>query len=269
MKEIDRRRLHAEVGTPCYDGLRLLAIDEIAVRKGHEYVTIVLDLVAGRIVWVGDGRSEATLSDFFSELSIEQRESIEAIAVDMSPPFRKGVAIWCPNAAVVYDFFHVVAKYGREVIDAIRVQQVKQFTGVDRTFIKGSRYLLLGNARNLDSDQRTQLQALLEVNQPLAIAYMLKDQLKKIWTYRSEGWAQRAVLQWAALAFDSGLQPLIRFAKGLLRHADGVLNHCRYPIHTGRLEGINNKLKVIKRQAYGFRDHEYFKLKIKAAFQPA
>ena len=268
VKEIDRRRLQSEVGTPCYEGLQRLAIDEIAVRKGHQYMTIVLDLVCGRIVWVGEGRSEATLSDFFSELTEAQRENIQAVAVDMSPPFRKGLKIWCPNAAMVFDFFHVVAKYGREVIDVIRTQQVRHHTGAARKFIKGSRYLLLRNAQDLDADQRSQLLALLDVNQPLAIAYMLKDQLKQIWTYKIEGWAQRAVLQWAALAFDSGLQPLIRFAKGLLRHVDGILNHCTYPIHTGRLEGINNKIKVIKRQAYGYRDQEYFKLKIKAAFQP-
>lgn len=266
VKEIDRSRLQSEVGTPCYEGLRRLAIDEIAVRKGHQYMTIVLDLERGGIVWVGEGRSEATLSDFFSELSAEQRDHIQAIAVDMSPPFRKALEIWCPKAAVVFDFFHVVAKYGREVIDVVRSHQVKHHTGADRKFIKGSRYLLLRNAWDLNAEQSTQLQALLDVNQPLAIAYMLKDQLKKIWTYKTEGWAQRAVLQWAALAFDSGLQPLIRFAKGLLRHVDGILNHCAYPIHTGRLEGINNKIKVIKRQAYGYRDQEYFKLKIKAAF---
>ena len=267
VREIDERRLRDQLGTPCYDGLKRLAIDEVAVRKGHDYMTIVLDLETGRIVWVGDGRYESTLSDFFSEMTEAQRASIEAVAVDMSPPYRHGLNIWVPQAAVVYDFFHLVAKYGTEVIDVIRSQQVRRHTGPDRKFIKGSRFLLLRNAGNLDAGQRTRLQALLTVNEPLAIAYVLKDQLKKLWTYKSEGWAQRAVLQWAALAFDSGLPPLIRFARGLLRHVDGILNHCRYPIHTGRLEGMNNKVKVIKRRAYGFRDREYFKLKIKAAFQ--
>lgn len=266
VKEIDHRRLQAEVGTPCYDGLRLLAVDEIAVRKRHQYMSVVLDLEAGRIVWVGEGRSEETLRAFFNELTADQRASIEAIAADMSPPFRKAIRTWCPHAALVFDFFHVVAKYSREVIDVIRAQQVKRHAGTERKYIKGSRYLLLRNQRDLEPSERRQLRELLAVNEPLQIAYMLKEQLKHIWSYRSEGWAERAVLQWSALAFDSGLQPLIRFAKGLLRHVDGILNHCRYPIHTGRLEGINNKIKVIKRQAYGYRDHEYFKLKIKAAF---
>ena len=269
VKEIDQRRLEKEVGTPCYDGLRLLAIDEIAVRKRHRYMTIVLDLECGRIVWVGDERSEATLTRFFSELSAEQKASIEAIAVDMSPPYWKGIRTGCPHAAIVYDFFHVVAKYGTEVMDAIRSQQVKHHTGPDRSFIKGTKFLLMRNERDLPPNQRKQLHDLLAVNEPLSIAYLLKEQLKRIWSYRIEGWAERAILQWTALAFDSGVQPLIRFAKGLLRHVDGILNHCRYPIHTGKLEGINNKIKVMKRQAYGYRDQEYFKLKIKAAFSPA
>lgn len=268
VKEIDRRRLQVEVGTPCYDGLRLLAIDEIAVRKGHRYLTVVLNLENGAIVWVGEGRSEATLHSFFSELTEEQRASIEAIAADMSPPFRKGIRMWCAHAALVFDFFHVVAKYGREVIDVVRAQEIRRHSR-DRRFIKGSRWLLLRNAQDLRSEERERLKTLLAVNEPLSIAYMLKDQLKSIFSYRREGWAERALLQWCSLAFDSGMPPLIRFAKGLLRHADGVLNHCRYPIHTGRLEGINNKIKVMKRQAYGYRDQEYFKLKIKAAFNPA
>lgn len=268
VKEIDCRRLQREVGAPCYDGLRLLAIDEIAVRKGHRYMTVVLDLESGRVVWVGEDRSEATLTRFFSEMTPPQRANIEAIAVDMSPPYWKGIRLGCPNAAIVYDFFHVVAKYGIEVLDIIRNQQVKRFTGSHRKFIKGSRFLLLRNGHDLPRSQRKQLRELLAVNEPLNIAYMLKDQLKKIWSYRSEAWAEQALLEWAALAYDSGLQPLIRFAKGLLRHADGILNHCRYPVHTGRLEGVNNKIKVMKRQAYGYRDQEYFKLKIKAAFNP-
>jgi transposase len=269
VKEIDQRRLEKEVGTPCYDGLRLLAIDEIAVRKRHRYMTIILDLDSGRIVWVGEDRSEATLSRFFGELNEGQKASIEAIAVDMSPPYWKGIKLGCPNAAIVYDFFHVVAKYGTEVLDVIRSQQVKRYTGTDREFVKGMRFVLLRNGRDLPRYQRQLLRDLLAVNEPLSIAYVLKEQLKKIWSYRKEGWAEQAILQWTALAFDSGIQPLIRFAKGLLRHVEGILNHCRYPIHTGRLEGINNKIKVMKRQAYGYRDNEYFKLKIKAAFTPA
>lgn len=266
VKEIDKRRLQREVGTPCYDGLRLLAVDEVAVHKGHTYLTTVLDLETGRIVWVGKGRTEATLAGFFAELTPEQRKSIEAVASDMASGFRNAIENACPHAAQVYDLFHVVAKYGREVVDVVRLEEAKKQDEAGRKLIKGSRYLLLKNAPNLVGSQRKTLRELLKANENLNTVYVLKDQLKRIWEYKHPAWARKALDQWCALAQESGIVPLATFARNLLRHTNGILNHCRYPINTGRLEGINNKIKVIKRQAYGFRDDAYFILKIKGAF---
>ena len=267
VKEIDKRRLQREVGTPCYDGLRLLAVDEVAVHKGHTYLTTVLDLETGRIVWVGKGRSEATLACFFEELTPEQRKAIEAVASDMASGFRNAVEKACPQAAQVYDLFHVVAKYSREVVDVVRLEEAKKQDEAGRKLIKGSRYLLLKNAPNLLGSQRKALRDLLAANENLNTVYVLKDQLKQIWDYKHPAWARKALDQWCALAQESGIAALATFARNLLRHQKGIINHCRYPIHTGRLEGINNKIKVIKRQAYGFRDDAYFILKIKGAFQ--
>lgn len=266
VKEIDKRRLEREVGTACYDGLRLLAVDEVAVHKGHTYLTTVLDLETGRIVWVGRGNTESTLAGFFEELTPEQRESIEAVAADMAAGFRAAVEKACPQAALVYDFFHVVAKYGREVVDVVRLAEAKKQGKSGRKLIKGSRYLLLKNAPNLLGSQRKALKELLAANQTLNTVYVLKDQLKRIWAYKHPAWARKALDQWCALAQASGIPALATFARKLCRHEKGIVNHCRYPIHTGRLEGMNNKIKVIKRQAYGFRDDAYFILKIKGAF---
>ena len=267
VKDIDKRRLEREVGTPCYDGLRLLAVDEVAVHKGHTYLTTVLDLETGRIVWVGKGRTEATLAGFFEELTPEQRVCIEAVATDMAAGFRNAVEKACPHAALVYDLFHVVAKYGREVVDVVRLAEAKKQDEAGRKLIKGSRYLLLKNAPNLLGSQRKALRELLAANENLNTVYVLKDQLKRIWEYKHPAWARKALDQWCALAHASGIPALAAFARSLCRHEKGIVNHCRYPIHTGRLEGINNKIKVIKRQAYGFRDDAYFILKIKGAFQ--
>ena len=267
VKEIDKRRLEREVGTPCYDGLRLIGVDEIAVHKGHTYLTTVLDLETGRIVWVGKGRTEATLAGFFEELTPEQRNGIEAVASDMAAGFRNAVEKACPQAAQVYDFFHVVAKYSREVVDVVRTEEAKKQDEAGRKLIKGSRYLLLKNAPNLLGPQRQALRALLAANKNLNTVYVLKDQLKRIWEYKHPAWARKALDQWCALAHASGIPALSTFARSLCRHEKGIVNHCRYPIHTGRLEGINNKIKVIKRQAYGFRDDAYFILKIKGPFQ--
>lgn len=266
VKEIDKRRLEREVGTPCYDGLRLLAVDEVAVHKGHTYLTTVLDLETGRIVWVGKGRSEATLAGFFAELTPKQRKSIEAVASDMAAGFRNAVEKACPRAAQVYDLFHVVAKYSREVVDVVRLEEAKKQDEAGRKLIKGSRYLLLKNAPELLASQQKELRELLAANKALSTVYILKDQLKRIWDYKRPAWARKALDQWCALAQESGIAALATFAKNLCRHERGIVNHSRYPLHTGRLEGINNKIKVIKRQAYGFRDDAYFILKIKGAF---
>jgi transposase len=267
VKEIDKRRLEREVGTPCYDRLRLLAVDEVAVHKGHTYLTTVLDLETGRIVWVGKDRTEATLASFFAELTPEQRASIEAVATDMAAGFRNAVEKACPHAALVYDLFHVVAKYSREVVDVVRTEEAKKQDEAGRKLIKGSRYLLLKNDSNLHESQRQALQELLTVNETLNTVYVLKDQLKQIWSYTDPALAKQALERWCALAEQSGIAPLAKFARNLRRREEGIVNHASYPIHTGRLEGINNKIKVIKRQAYGFRDDAYFILKIKGAFQ--
>ena len=266
VKEIDKRRLEREVGTPCYDGLRRLGVDEVAVHKGHTYLTTVLDLETGRIVWVGKGRTEATLTSFFEELTPEQRQSIEAVASDMASGFRSAVEKACPHAAQVYDLFHVVAKYSREVVDVVRLDEAKKQDEAGRKLIKGSRYLLLKNDSNLRESQRQDLQILLAANETLNTVYVLKDQLKQIWSYTDPASAKQALDHWCALAERSGITPLATFARNLRRHEKGIVNHSVYPLHTGQLEGINNKIKVIKRQAYGFRDDAYFILKIKGAF---
>lgn len=266
VKEIDKRRLQREVGTPSYDGLRRLAVDEVAIHKGHTYLTTVLDLETGRIVWVGKGRSEATLACFFAEMTPEQRKSIEAVASDMAAGFRNAVEKACPQAAQVYDLFHVVAKYSREVVDVVRLEEAKKQDEAGRKVIKGSRYLLLKNTSKLREAQRDALQELLAANAALNTVYVLKDQLKEIWRCTDPASATRAFDQWCGLAEQSGVAALATFGQNLRRHEKGIVNHSVYPIHTGRLEGINNKIKVIKRQAYGFRDDAYFILKIKGAF---
>jgi transposase len=266
VQAIDKRRLEAEVGAPHYDGLRLLAVDEIAVHKGHTYMTTVLDLETGRVVWVGADRTKATLLGFFAQLTTAQKASIEAVATDMAAGYREAVAEACPQAALVYDLFHAVAKFSREVVDRVRVDESKRQDEAGRQLIKGSRYWLLKNADHLVGDQRQQLAALLAANERLNTGYILKEQLKQLWAYHRPAWAQRALEQWCALAEMSGIRALQTFATNLARHAAGIINHCRYPLHTGRLEGINNKIKVIKRMAYGFRDDAYFILKIKGAF---
>lgn len=267
IKAIDKRRLQASVGDFNPGDVRRLVMDEFALHKGHRYATVIMDAERTRVLWVGKGNSRKAIRPFFEQLG-EQCKQIEAVAMDMNTAFDREVKQHCPQAEVVYDLFHVVARYGREVIDRIRVDQANalRHDKPARKVVKQSRWLLLRNRDNLNDGQAVQLQDLLAANQPLATVYVLKDALKEIWYAPSvrEGW--RRWRSWLRHAQESGLAPLQRFARNLKRYARGILASARFHMHTSLLEGVNNRIKVIKRMAYGFRDSDYFFLKIKAAF---
>ncbi len=188
--------------------------------------------------------------------------------MDMNTAMDLEVQAHCPNARVVYDLFHVVAKFGREVVDRVRVDQANRLKDdpAGRRAIKRSRWLLLRNRHNLDEPQALRLDELLAANTPLMTAYLLKTQLKELWYAPSEYEARRRWSEWLRLAQESGLQPLQAFARRLNTYVEGIVSSARFRLNTSVLEGMNNRIKVIKRMAYGYRDNAYFFLKIKAAF---
>lgn len=265
VKALDKAALEISVGQTRYEGLQRLAIDEIAVRKGHDYMTVVLDYDTGRVVWMGKGRQIETLDEFFKNMPEIVRNSIQAVAIDMWEAYIHAIRKWCPNADIVFDLFHVVKAFN-QVIDDIRNEEFRKADREGRDLIKGSKYLLLKRGENLRRDQRVRLKEILAVNERLNIVYWLKDLLVKIWDYQRIGWAKNALEGWYTVAEEDGHQALIRFANRLRRFEYGILNHCKHPMHTSKLEGVNNKIKVIKRIAYGFHDQEYFALKVKEAF---
>ena len=256
------------LGPPNLDGVRLLAMDEFAIQKGHRYATVVVDPERKRVLWVGRGRSRADVRPFFELLGPDGCARLRAVAMDMNTAYDLEVKQHCPNAEVVYDLFHVVAKYGREVIDRVRVDEANRLRDDQpvRRVVKTSRWLLLRNRDNVPAEQAVKLDELLAANHALLTVYLLKDELKRLWRYRHAGWARRAWLDWKQRALDSGLEPLKVFARRLEPYLPGILAHCRWPLGTNLVEGINNKIKVIKRVAYGYRDDTYFFLKIRAAF---
>lgn len=268
VKGIDKQRLRACVPDPDWSKIRYLAMDEFALHKGHRYATVVVDPTRKQVLWVGEGRSRETAHRFFSELPDGACERIEAVAIDMTTAYELEIKAHCPNAEVVYDLFHVVAKYGREVIDRVRVDQANRLRDnkPERHVIKSSRWLLLRNRRSLTQHQAVQLDEILQANEPLMTAYVLRDELKRLWFYRRRSWAKRAWRQWYQHAMDSGIIALRRFAKRLKPYLHGIIARCDHPLNTSIVEGINNTIKVIKRRAYGYRDQEYFFLKIRAAF---
>jgi transposase len=264
VKALDKAALEVEFGQTRYEGLQRLAIDEIAVRKGHNYMTVVLDYDTGRVVWMGQGRQIETLDEFFKNMPENVRDGIRAVALDMWDPYINAVKRWCLNADIVFDLFHVVKAFNK-VIDNIRNEEFRKSDQEGRELLKGSKYLLVRRNENLRRDQRARLKEILAANETLNTVYWLKDLLKHIWDYVRESWAVSALDAWDAVAEAVGHPALLRFARTLEKYKYGILNHCKHPIHTSKLEGVNNKIKVIKRIAYGFHDLEYFTLKVKQA----
>lgn len=264
VKEIDKSFLEKSFGQDNFDDLRVLMIDEIAVHKGHSYMTVVADYFTGRVVWMGRERNKQTLDAFFSNLNNGQKRAIEAVAMDMWEPYINRIRHYCPRAKIVFDFFHVVQGFNK-VIDHVRRTEYLKAKGQQKDILKGSRYLLLKNEENLNDEQRSRLSRLLEFNRTLSIIYILKDQLKLLYYYSDRRRAKKALDDWCSMAEQVEHNTVRAFAKRLRFFAYGIINHADYPIGTSMLEGINNKIKVIKRKAYGFHDDRYFILKVKQA----
>ena len=205
---------------------------------------------------------------FFELLGPQRCRRLQAAVMDMNAGYEIEVKHHCPQAAIVFDLFHVVAKYGREVIDRVRVDRANELRADKpaRQVVKGARWLLLKNRESLAAGQDIQLKELLAANRALFVVHVLRDALKELWAYRHPGYAERAWRSWYSKARRSRIEPLKRFAANLRPYLPGILAHCQFPLGTNLIEGINNKIKVIKRMAYGFRDDEYFFLKIRAAF---
>ena len=228
------------------------------------------------MLWVGRGRGREDLRPFFELLGPAGCAALEVAVMDMSESFELETRQHCPGVLIVYDLFHVVAKYGREVVDRVRVDETNriarargpndQRTRARRRVIKGTRWLLLRNKATLRAKDRLRLHEVLDANRHLWVVYVLKDALKQLWHYTYVGAATRAWREWYGWAVRSRIPALVAFARNIKLKLPGILAHCRFPLHTSVLEGINNKIKVLKRMAYGFRDDAYFFLKIRAAF---
>ena len=262
VKDIDKSFLEQSFGRDNFDDLRVLMIDEIAVHRGYRYMTVVADFFSGRVVWMGNGRKKQTLDAFFKNLTAGQKRAVEAVAMDMWRPYINRVQHHCPRAKIVFDFFHVVQGFSW-VIDQVRRSEYTNARGGDRKVIKDCRYLLLKNEDNLTCEQKDRLTMLLKLNRTISTIYVLKDQLKMLYYYGDRIQVKKALDDWCAMAEMLDHPAVNSFAKQLRYFEYGILNHADYPIGTGMLEGINNKIKVLKRKAYGFRDDRYFILKVK------
>jgi transposase len=265
IKGIQKKRLRRRFARPKLSKLRQIAIDEICIGKGHKYLTIVLDLKTGAVVFVGNGKGSDALLPFWKRLKL-YKSKIQAVAIDMSPAYISAVLGNLPQAAIVFDHFHVIKLFNEKLSDLRRKLYNQMTESSDQKVLKGTRWLLLKNPENLNDsrNERQRLLKALQLNQPLATAYYLKEDLRQLWTQHNKLAAELFLIDWTERARASGVRILIKFAQTLCAHRTGILAYYDYPISTGPLEGTNNKIKTMKRQAYGFRDIEFFKLKILA-----
>jgi len=262
----------ARAGTP---GPLVIGIDEIAIRKGHTYRIVVSDLLRRRPIWFGGAdRSEASMAQFYAWLGknwLGKKKSarIRLAVMDMWKPFRMATAAHAPKAAILFDKFHVMRHLG-EALDTVRKAEYARLSGRDRRYIKGQKYTLLSRRENLTVDGKKALKALLAANKRLNTAYLLKESFGQLWDYEREAWARRFFENWRSSLKWQRLKPYEKFAAMIERHWDGIAAYCQpeNKVSLGFVEGLNNKIRVIQRRAYGLKNEDYFRLKVLTCMLP-
>ena len=260
IKGIHKAYLKNEYKNPSLETLQYIGVDEFSIRKGHKYMTIFINLETGEIIHAVEGKSMESVTPFILELK-EKAIQLKAIAMDMNAAYASITKKHLPKIDVVFDRFHVVALLNT-AIDEIRRDQQSKCNAVGLKVIKGMRFLLLSNYENLNPKKQDSLECLLEVNKPIATAHAMKEQIRLFWAKGSVQEGTKFLACWIMGAIESGINELQKTGRTFLRHWKDLVNYFKHPISNGKTEGINNKIKTMKRQAYGFRDIDYFKLRL-------
>ena len=264
VKELEKQYMREQLrraGTP---GPKVIGIDEISIRKRHTYRIVVSDLERRRPIWFGgDGRSKADMDMFFAELGPRKSAGIRLAVMDMWKPFRTSTQQHAPKAAILFDKFHILRHLG-DALDKVRKAEYARLAGKDRRFVKGQKYTLLSSRENLTIEGKRSLKLLLAANKRLNTAYLLKESFGQLWNYNREGWARKFFENWRASLKWQRLAPFEKFAEMIERHWDGIAAYCKpeNKVALGFVEGLNNKIRVVQRRAYGLRDEEYLRLKV-------
>lgn len=271
VKTLEKQYMAAQLAKAGRPGPKAIGIDEISIRKGHTYRIVVSDLIRARPIWFGGvDRSEASMRQFYDWLGENKAQRIRLAVMDMWKPFRNITIEKAPAAAILFDKFHVL-RHLNQALDQVRKSEYARLSGKDRRYIKGQKYTLLSHRENLSLDGQKALKTLLAANKRLNTAYLLKESFGQLWSYEREGWARRFFENWCASLKWQRLKPYERFAEMIDRHWDGIAAYCKpeNKVSLGFVEGLNNKIRVIQRRAYGLRDEEYLRLKILTCMLPA
>jgi transposase len=272
VKELDKQYMVEQLRRASQPAPRAIGIDEIAIRKRHTYRIVVSDLIRGRPIWFGGvDRSEQSMDAFFAWLGREKSSKIRLAVMDMWKAFRTSTLKEgnAPQALIVYDKFHVL-RHLQKALDQVRKSEYARLTGPGRRFIKGQKFALLTRWRNLNTQGKEGLKLLFNANRRLYTAYLLKESFEQLWSCETPGWARRFFDNWRESLKWQRLKPYVKFAAMIEKHWDGIVAYCHTnnKVALGFVEGLNNKIRVIQRRAYGFRDEDYLRLKILTCMLP-
>ena len=270
IKTLEKQYMRAQLARAGRPGPKAIGIDEISIRKGHTYRIVVSDLIRRRPIWFGgEDRKEASMMQFYDWLGEKKSRGIRLAVMDMWKPFRNATVTRAPQAAVLFDKFHIMRHLG-DALDEVRKSEYSRLSGRDRSYSKGQKYTLLSRRENLTLKGRQALKTLLAANQRLNTAYLLRESFGPLWDYEREGWARRFFENWRASLKWQRLKPYEKFAEMIERHWDGIAAYCKpeNKVSLGFVEGLNNKIRVIQRRAYGLRDEEYLRLKVLTCMLP-
>ena len=270
VKNIDKHCL--EISLPALDpseltGLKYIGVDEVARAKGHDYMTVIYDMISGHLIGVETGRKSEVFSKFLKRIPKKTSEKIEAVAMDMGPAYQKSVRECLPNADIVFDRFHVMQNYSKAIGNQRRIEYRKA-NKTGKELMKGCHYLLLKNADKLDAPQSEKLHKLLSANSNLNTLYMLKEQLQTLWDAETKEDMGARLEQWCLMAEATNMLYLKKFAKSLRRHREGICNYAKHKLTSARIEAGNVAIGMIRKRARGIKDTEYFKLKIRQSSMP-
>jgi transposase len=257
----DRYILQTELPAPRLDGIEALLIDEKHLGRAG-FITLVLNARTGELLWLAEGRGREALDGFFARLTAAQKATIAAVGIDRSGAYRATVEARLPDADIVFDKFHLISNLG-EVIDKVRRRTQAQMDAEGRSLLKGQRYNLLRNPENLSPDGRRELRLLLAANRELSVVYLLKDAFKAVWTYTYRKSADKCLTTWINMAMESGVRELARFAGGLIKAKEQILNFCQHRITSARIEAFNTIVSRVIHKACGVANLDFLFLKLR------
>ena len=243
------------------DGLTRIGIDEVSYEKGHKYLTLVTDLDGHRVIYATHGNDGRAIARFIKWLGVKRCRRIKVVVTDMHDPYLAALRKHLPRAALVFDHFHV-SKIVHDALDEIRRRIQRELSPADRKVIKGQRYVLLRARERLNKRDQVSLQEILDANTDLTVGYVLKEAFREVFKATSLAEGRRRLKEWRVQVRQSGVPELLQVLKTIERRKKGIENFFRYRVANGMAEGFNNKVGTIKKDAYGFHDREYLKLKI-------